>query len=260
MTNPYRAMCSELIEAIDSETADWEDIEELKARARALLAQPVAKGPADGEVGELVAWLRAFANGERHEGRPATSQSLARTADLLERFASPSCLTIDPGKEALAASIAANLAGPVRLAEMEPADGAVLVPAAQPVAVGLTDKQSLDLSEDDIDDLFHMAVAAQAAGTFPSDAMISQLTDNYGWDEDEKRHCLAAARISLAFWGRPTPQPVAVSERWPEFSDCDPQERVWAWNPVLDHWKLSRINRSVHTHWLPANALPTPAQ
>jgi hypothetical protein len=53
-------------------------------------------------------------------------------------------------------------------------------------------------------------------------------------------------------------QPVAVSERWPEFSDCDPQERVWAWNPVLDHWKLSRINRSVHTHWLPANALPTP--
>ena len=52
-------------------------------------------------------------------------------------------------------------------------------------------------------------------------------------------------------------QPVAVSERWPEFSDCDPQERVWAWNPVLDHWKLSRISRS-HTHWLPANALPIP--
>ena len=56
---------------------------------------------------------------------------------------------------------------------------------------------------------------------------------------------------------RPTPQPVAVSERWPEFSDCDPQERVWVWNPVLDHWKLSRINRS-YTHWLPANALPIP--
>ena len=66
------------------------------------------------------------------------------------------------------------------------------------------------------------------------------------------------ARAVLARWGRPTPQPVAVSERWPNFSDCDPQERVWAWNPVLDHWKLSRINRSVHTHWLPAHALPTP--
>ena len=66
------------------------------------------------------------------------------------------------------------------------------------------------------------------------------------------------ARAVLDRWGRPTPQPVAVSERWPDFSDCDPQERVWAWNPALDHWKLSRINRSVHTHWLPANALPTP--
>jgi len=55
------------------------------------------------------------------------------------------------------------------------------------------------------------------------------------------------------------PTPIPVAERWPEFSDCDPQERVWTWNPVLDHWKLSRINRSVHTHWLPANALPVPA-
>ena len=69
---------------------------------------------------------------------------------------------------------------------------------------------------------------------------------------------IAYARAVLARWGHPTPQPVAVSERWPDFSDCDPQERVWAWNPVLDHWKLSRINRSVHTYWLPANALPTP--
>ena len=55
------------------------------------------------------------------------------------------------------------------------------------------------------------------------------------------------------------PTPIPVVERWPEFSDCDPQERVWAWNPVLGHWKLLRINRSVHTHWLPANALPVPA-
>ena len=63
---------------------------------------------------------------------------------------------------------------------------------------------------------------------------------------------------ALARWGRPTPQPVAVRETWPEFSDCDQQEEVWVWNPVLDHWTLSRINRYVHTHWLPANALPTP--
>jgi hypothetical protein len=76
-----------------------------------------------------------------------------------------------------------------------------------------------------------------------------------------------AEGLAEVFWGRydqPEPEPVAptpipVAERLPEFSDCDPEERVWAWNPFLDHWKLSRINRSVHTHWLPANALPVPA-
>jgi len=68
----------------------------------------------------------------------------------------------------------------------------------------------------------------------------------------------AALRDFFASWARPTPQPVPVSERLPEFSDCDPFEKVWAFNPVLDHWKLTRINRSIHAHWLPANALPTP--
>ena len=57
---------------------------------------------------------------------------------------------------------------------------------------------------------------------------------------------------------RPAIEPVAVSERWPEFSDCDQCERVWAWNPVLGHWKLTRLNRSIHTHWLPHHALPVP--
>ena len=77
-----------------------------------------------------------------------------------------------------------------------------------------------------------------------SDMSASELTEKL-------MDAMAATAAALA-------EPVAVSERWPNFSDCDPQERVWAWNPVLDHWKLSRINRSVHTHWLPAHALPTP--
>ena len=151
MTDTFRALCSELIEAIDSETADWEDIEELKARARALLAQPVA------------------------EAEGLTDQEIEEWADACSE---------------------------APLEEMDP--------------------------------------------------------EVHGW-----RRCFTAKefsetiRAALARYGRPTPQPVAVSERWPEFSDCDPQERVWAWNPVLDHWKLSRINRS-YTHWLPANALPIP--
>ena len=63
----------------------------------------------------------------------------------------------------------------------------------------------------------------------------------------------AAMHHALARWGAPANQPVPVSERWPEFSDCNPFEEVWAFNPVLDHWKLTRINQSVHTHWLPAS-------
>jgi len=55
------------------------------------------------------------------------------------------------------------------------------------------------------------------------------------------------------------PTPIPLAERWPEFSDCDPEKRVWVWNPFLDHWKMSRVNPSVHTHWLPANDLPVPA-
>ena len=48
MTNPYRAMCSELVD--DLEMSDWpsklkETFRADIARARALLAQPVAEGP-----------------------------------------------------------------------------------------------------------------------------------------------------------------------------------------------------------------------
>jgi hypothetical protein len=70
------------------------------------------------------------------------------------------------------------------------------------------------------------------------------------------RSHMGYARAALARWGRPAIEPVPVSERWPEFSDCNSFEEVWAFNPVLDHWKLTRINRSIHTHWLPYWALP----
>ena len=100
---------------------------------------------------------------------------------------------------------------------------------------------------------------------FAQEHLARLMRDAIGTETNHNAYIVAAGRIldrpefaHVARWGRPTPQPVAVSERWPNFSDCDPQERVWAWNPVLDHWKLSRINRSVHTHWLPAHALPLP--
>ena len=55
-------------------------------------------------------------------------------------------------------------------------------------------------------------------------------------------------------------QPVPVSERWPEFSDCDNAERVWCRSWAIGTWRLSRINQSIHSYWLPAHAAPIPQQ
>lgn len=56
MTTDYRAMCAELLAALESEGyAHWSttpDEDELCLRARALLAQPVAEGPTDDEIEE----------------------------------------------------------------------------------------------------------------------------------------------------------------------------------------------------------------
>ena len=76
---------------------------------------------------------------------------------------------------------------------------------------------------------------------------------------------IAYARAALARYGRPTPQPVAVSERLPGADDCDEQGRCWMFGNVEGDWRLiSTINPGVpklkycFSHWLPANALPTP--
>ena len=79
------------------------------------------------------------------------------------------------------------------------------------------------------------------------------------------------ARAVLARWGNPAPQPVPVSERLPRPEDCDVEGRCWLWErdcgysgckwALVDRtWSLSQSDEdlSVYTHWLPANALPTP--
>ena len=71
------------------------------------------------------------------------------------------------------------------------------------------------------------------------------------------------ARAVLARWGCPTPQPVPVSERLPGPEDCDAEGRCWIYMPDIGtdpSWRLvdPRDIGPYHTHWLPANALPTP--
>ena len=65
---------------------------------------------------------------------------------------------------------------------------------------------------------------------------------------------------------RQRPQPVAVSERLPGAKDCDAEWRCWllyrsASMKMTPVWSLVHrrcILDAPYTHWLPANALPTP--
>ena len=66
MTNPYRAMCAELVndleeygEAVVDAGVGWidPDTRELLIRARALLDQPAPEGPTVMEILELHSWL-----------------------------------------------------------------------------------------------------------------------------------------------------------------------------------------------------------
>ena len=88
MTNPYRAMCAELVndleeygEAVVDAGVGWvdPDTRELLIRARALLAQPVAEGPTDEELLRLAReWNSGFESIELHFAADYARAVLAR--------------------------------------------------------------------------------------------------------------------------------------------------------------------------------------
>ena len=55
------------------------------------------------------------------------------------------------------------------------------------------------------------------------------------------------------------PEPVPVSERLPWLEDCDAEGLCWVWHTTACTWGLFRLDPTVHSHWLPATALPLPA-
>jgi len=87
-------------------------------------------------------------------------------------------------------------------------------------------------------------------------------------------HFVDFLRDAFARWGRPALTPIPVSERLPGAEDCDAEGLCWWWHP--DHkeedfsdgwmrlkleWAVGRHDSddcAVHTHWLPATALPLP--
>ena len=66
MTTDFRALCAELVEAFKDENTYTQRVEALD-RARTALAAPPPEPPADGEVGELVRWMRIVPQGILHQ-------------------------------------------------------------------------------------------------------------------------------------------------------------------------------------------------
>jgi hypothetical protein len=85
----------------------------------------------------------------------------------------------------------------------------------------------------------------------------------------KKRNCdgdlIPAIEYAIARWGNhpespdSSTQPIPLSERLPGPEDCDEQGRCWwhRYTPTKE-WHLQRVYIGRYTHWLPANALPTP--
>lgn len=109
MTTDFRALCAELLSALEDEAANWNldpADHPLVDRARAALAaEPVP--PGDGEVAELVAWLWSMHElaGEHNAEEQCRYE---RAADLLERLASPACVVVKPSPELIEAFKAAG--------------------------------------------------------------------------------------------------------------------------------------------------------
>lgn len=99
MTTDFRAELQALVDAYDEHGGNWPQYHEYGLfaavkRARAALAEPEPEEPtpqpADGEVAELVAWLRKTSSAAFMDGWPnEESINIDRAADLLERLSTP---------------------------------------------------------------------------------------------------------------------------------------------------------------------------
>ena len=109
MTDTYRALCAELVDIVTAHANPDDDavgyVAAVLTRARAALAAE-PEPPADGEVATLVGCLHDLARADWLSDE--TADILTRAADLLERLASPACVTLKPSPEQIEAFKAAG--------------------------------------------------------------------------------------------------------------------------------------------------------
>ena len=270
MTNPYRAMCAELVELsapVDSvpQLAErLQKLSELAHRARALLAQPELVAHQD-KLDRLIALDRAHPEPKGEdcpgcEGTPVASNSPCAVCGR----AQPEPVAEEPTDEELL-RVAASAIAPYK-------DCGIAVGQYEPEAEPAMQVYGSELIA------YARAALARFGRPTPQPPADGEVTELVEWlqsmrdlagehNPDEQRRYTRAAELLE----RPTSQPVAVSERLPEPGDCDDQGRCWLWErdcgytgrkwALVDRaWSLSQSDEdlSVYTHWLPANALPTP--
>ena len=101
------------------------------------------------------------------------------------------------------------------------------------------------------------ALLAEPVAEGPSKKELYDLFCEY------EREPVESMRAALARWGRPAAAPVPVSERLPGPEDCTAQGWCWVFYRGFATWTLESPlgqdgKHTGYTHWLPANALPTP--
>jgi hypothetical protein len=270
----FRALCAELLQAVDTLigqgespanpgvrlilTVHLEDLEDCANRTRAALAQTEMRAGFDPRLVVLATTSEQIPPGPWSEHQLRTQWNAQ--ADEFNQWES-----LDLSEQlawAQARAIGAKLEATARAADIQymKEHGGLTASAPDGIHAQLQAQRLTGLR----------AVAARYAHPTIQPVAVSELVDlahelrktaeylqgGCGWvkalDAIERAASLIESGAIQRF------APIPVSERWPEFSDCDPFERVWALNPVLDHWKLTKINRSIHTHWLPHWALPIP--
>lgn len=240
MTNPYRALCAELIEAMtDDSTGCWQRESDVIDRARALLAEPVAEGPTDEEL------LRVAANALGYlSTSPWDFESVPMSADDV--------LTIAR---------------------------AALARWGRPAAAPVPEPQAEGPTDEDTDDNGYEAICRQlikdlAAARDALDAWADYLTEDNQraakfcrkeYESARDAHTKACDAMAIlrrpARWGRPAAAPAPVSERpWEHQGWCDKDGRCWfGWADEPDaSWSFCKPSeRDTATVSLPAHALPT---
>jgi hypothetical protein len=274
MADSFRALCAELVDALDSGIPTGRIcMSPLANRARAALAEPDGCDfpvciDDDSEEGTCSRWLAGSCEGPASATRAALAEPegtdgevprighILRLAEIIREVDGKH----DKGAAALAEAILSHPG--IRSAGLTAA-------LAEPEAVGPTneelvnhvgwfaDEACLENSSGDIADSCRELIArwgrpAAPVPVLPDDAQIIEPAE----------HTLLV----------PVAAPVPVSERLPGPEDCDEQGRCWLWErdcgysgckwALVDRtWSLSQSDEdlSVYTHWLPANALPLPA-